>query len=96
MEAHFDIDLTLYSAEAGGRKEAISGEGFACPCLLDRENKIFADCRLILHGQIIAPGETKRVGIRFSHEPAAAMFFAARVFRLWDGRPIGEAIVVKA
>lgn len=53
--------------------EPITREGFACPCRL---NHTSADCRLLLSGQQIAPGETKRAGIRFSFEPepAAASF----------------------
>lgn len=90
MQHHFLIDLTLYLPEDGGRVEPITREGFGCPCKL---NDTFADCRLLLSGQQIAPGETKRAGIRFSFEPAAASFRAAGKFCLSDGRIIGEGIV---
>jgi hypothetical protein len=94
LEPHFMIDLTLFPPEMGGRKEPITREGFGCPCKLDKGGDTFADCRLSLRGQRIQPGETKQVGIRFSHEPAASLFRAKGKFYLWDGRIIGEAVVV--
>lgn len=96
LSPHFTIDLTLYPVERGGRKEPIAREGFGCPCKLDEHGDTFADCRLILNGQQILPGETKRVGIRFSFDPAAPLFQAAGRFYLWDRRPIGEAVVVSS
>ncbi len=93
-DPHFMVDLTLYPPEMGGRKEPITREGFGCPCKLDEKGDIFADCRLFLTGQRILPGETKRVGIHFSFDPAAQIFRAAGKFYLWDGRIIGEAVVV--
>jgi hypothetical protein len=50
------VDLTLYLPDEGGRKEPIEREGFACPCKLDEKSEIYADCRLFLGGQKIAPG----------------------------------------
>lgn len=94
IDPHFMVDLTLYTPEKGGRKEPITREGFGCPCKLDKNRDTFADCRLFLNGQHISPGETKRVGIRFSFDPAASVFRAAGKFYLWDGRAIGEASVV--
>lgn len=96
LDPHFMVDLTLYSPEMGGRKDPITREGFGCPCKLDEDGDTFADCRLFLNGQEIRPGETKRVGILFSFEPAASIFRAARKFYLWDGRIIGEAVVVRS
>jgi len=77
----------------GGRNEPISREGFGCPCKLEKEGSTYPDCRLFLNGQQIRPGETKRVWIRFSFEPAAQQFRNAGKFYLWDGRLIGEAKV---
>ena len=94
LDPHFIVDVTLYLTEMGGRREPIAREGFGCPCRLDEKSDTFADCRLFLSGQQIAPGETKRVGIRFSFDPAAPLFRAAGKFYLWDGRNIGEAEVV--
>lgn len=90
---HFMVDVTLYTSDRGGRSEPIAREGFGCPCKLEDNSNTFADCRLFLGGQQIAPGETKRVGIRFSYEPAASVFRSAGKFFLWDGRVIGEAVV---
>jgi hypothetical protein len=94
LHPHFMVDLTLYPPERGGRREPITRDGFGCPCKLEDGSDTFADCRLYLSGQQITPGETKRVGIRFSYEPAAPLFRAAAKFYLWDGRNIGEAVVV--
>ena len=93
---HFTIDLTLYPTDQGGRKEPISREGFGCPCKLDQKSDYVADCRLFLNGQSIAPGETKRVGIRFSYDRVVPIFRSAARFYLWDGRIIGEARGVPA
>jgi hypothetical protein len=92
-DPHFMVDVTLYPAEMDGRTEPIAREGFGCPCMLDEKSNTFADCRLFLSGQHISPGETKRVGIRFSFDPAALLFRSAGKFYLWDGRVIGEAVV---
>jgi hypothetical protein len=94
LDPHFKVDVTLYPTDKGGRQEPIKREGFGCPCKLDERSDTAADCRLLLGGQTIAPGETKRVGIRFSYEPAVPIFRLAGKFYLWDGRIIGEATVV--
>lgn len=90
---HFDVDLTLYATKDGGRREPIAREGFACPCKLTKESDEISDCRLILKGVVISPGETKRVGIRFMRDEMASLFQSAAKFYLWDGRIIGEAKV---
>jgi len=54
------------------------------------------DCRILLNGASIAPGETRRLGFIFlSGEEAAAIMRKAGKFYLWEGGIIGEAIVVK-
>lgn len=41
------------------------------------------------------PGDRRRMGIHFlSGEEAAGLMRAAGRFFLWDGRPIGEVVVV--
>ena len=90
---HFMIDVTLYEADQGGRRQPIAREGFSCPCKLEVSSDTIVDCRLILHGQQIAPGETKRVGIRFLHDASACLFQSAGHFYFWDRRIIGEATV---
>lgn len=94
LTPHFIVDLTLYPTAQGGRKEPISREGFGCPCKLDQKSDYVADCRLFLNGQSISPGETKRVGIRFSYGEVVPIFRSAAKFYLWDSRIIGEARVV--
>lgn len=86
------IDITLYPTEQGGRRDPIAREGFGCPCKLHKTSDTIVDCRLILDGQQVAPGETKRIGIRFSSDEVAALFHSAEKFYFWDGRIIGEAM----
>lgn len=93
LKPHFMIDVTLYGEDRGGRREPIAREGFACPCKIEASSNTIADCRLVLDGQQIAPGETKRVGICFLHEASASLFQSAGHFYFWDGRIIGEATV---
>jgi hypothetical protein len=52
------------------------------------------DCRVLLDGRSIAPGESARVGMIFLSPDSAAIFQAAGKFYLWEGGIIGEAQVV--
>jgi hypothetical protein len=88
-------DVTLYPTNEGGRGIPTSPEWFGCPCMVQKEDSSAWDCRLILLGRSMSPGETRRVGISFlSGEKAAQVFRAAGKFYLWEFRIIGEAIVV--
>lgn len=91
---HFMIDLTLYPTSEGGRREAIARDNFATPCKLTSEDDMLYDCRLRLFGQVILPGETKRVGIRFLWDEHAPLFREARKFYLSDSRIYGVAELV--
>jgi hypothetical protein len=43
----------------------------------------------------LSPGDSRRVGFVFlSGENTATVFWKAGIFYLWEGRPIGEAVVV--
>jgi hypothetical protein len=88
-------DVTLYSTNQGGLKGPTPTEWFGCPCMVDKESSRGWDCRLLLEGRSMSPGETRRVGISFiSGEKAAQLFRTARKFYLWHMRIIGEAIVI--
>jgi hypothetical protein len=87
-------DVTLYPTDQGGRKTPIL-LGWGCPCMIHKTDSKAWDCRLLLEGGSMSPGETRRVGISFlSGEKAAQLFRTAGKFYLWEGRIIGEAIVV--
>jgi hypothetical protein len=97
MQAHLIADVTLYRTEDGGRRGPTPAEWFGCLCRLTKDSTPAWDCRLILEGRRLAPGETRRVGICFlSGECAAQIFRHAGKFFLWDMRIVGEAIVVPA
>jgi hypothetical protein len=88
-------DVTLYPTSQGGKKIPIGPDWFGCPCMVGKDSSDAWDCRLLLDGRSMSPGETRRVGISFlSGEKAAQAFRAAGKFYLWESRIIGEAIVV--
>jgi hypothetical protein len=88
-------DLSLYATEVGGKTRPIT-EGFGCPCFPvgDRSGGAW-DARLLLEGEPLYPGQTRRVAFVFlSGERAAEIMRAAGRFYLWEMRDIGEAVVV--
>lgn len=95
-EPELIADVTLYATENGGRREPML-PGFGCPCVIDRNGPIEGwDALLLLGDQLMNPGETRRLGFVFlSGQKAVAPLRAAGRFYLWDGRFIGEAIVVE-
>jgi hypothetical protein len=88
------VDVTLYSMTEGGRHHPIVGEWFGCPCKLRKDDFDARDCRLLLNGQPMSPGETRRLGIKFLSDDSAPIFRDAGRFYLWEGKIIGEAVVV--
>jgi len=93
-------DVTLYSTADGGRKGPLRGdlhEWFGCPCKLQKSDEQAWDCRFLIKGLVIQPGETRRLGVVFlSREIALPMFVGAGRFYLWEGRIVGEAEVVQS
>lgn len=94
VDVDFFVDISLFPTAIGGRRESIAYEGFIHPYKLTPDTPWVADARLSLNSQIIAPGETKRVGIVFLHKQIVATFRAAKLFYLWDTRIVGWASVV--
>ena len=91
-EPEIIADVTFYPTEAGGKKLTVHGEWYGCPCKVGEE---YWECRiLLLHKITIAPGETRRVGIVFLSSEGAEKVRLAGKFLLWEGRSIGEGIVV--
>lgn len=88
------VDLSLYPTSEGGRGLPIMGEWFAFPCKFRKEDFEARDCRILLSGKSIAPGETARVGVKFLSPDSATLFRAAGKFYLWEGGIVGEATVV--
>jgi len=94
-EPELVADLWLYSTEQGGRKGAIT-LGWGCPCSAQRTIGEGWDGYPLLGDQAMKPGETRRaVGFVFlSGATAADKLRASGKFYLWEGRFIGEAVVV--
>jgi|SRR5579872_3508842 len=87
-------DLTLYTTEEGGKKPA-ARPGFGCACVVSKAPPLVGYDGWPMLTEPLKPGESRRVGFVFlSGEEAAAVFRRAGVFYLWEGRFIGEAVVV--
>jgi hypothetical protein len=88
-------DVTLYPTEEGGRKTPTSPDWFGCPCFTSKEHLEGWDCRILLQGVPLSPGETRRVGMVFlSPDLAVLALRKAGKFYLWEGHAIGEGVVV--
>jgi hypothetical protein len=82
-------DITLYPSEQGGRLSSILGKWYGCPCKVTKESYEGWDCRVLLDGNSLAPGETTRFGMIFlSAEKAVRLFRTAKRFYLCEGRII--------
>ncbi len=99
FEPHLIADVTLYSTVDGGRKGPLRGdlhEWFGCPCKLQKSDEQAWDCRFLIKGLVVQPGETRRLGMIFlSREMALPIFTGTGRFYLWEGRIIGEAEVLE-
>ena len=87
-------DVTLYATDRGGRRSPNVGEWFGCPCKFDEKDFSAWDGRILLNGEPMQPGQTKRLGIMFLSPEIAPAFRSVRKFYLWEGRIIGEAVSV--
>jgi hypothetical protein len=97
MSPHLMADLWLYPTKDGGRKQAI-GLGWGCPCTIQSEQGtgwIGYDGWPLLGEQPMLPGERRRVGYVFlSGQQAIDYLRSAPKFYIWEGRIIGEAMIV--
>ena|SRR5579872_3328643 len=87
-------DVVMYPTDGGGRK-SIAYLGWGCPCTVSTSQPLIGwDAWPLLDGPL-APGDRRRIGFVFSvGEEAAQIFKEARKFYLWEGKFIGEAVVV--
>lgn len=91
---HLIADVTLYPTGQGGRRGPTQSDWFSCLCKVRREDANAWDCRILMQGNPLSPGETRRAGVIFlSGERAASIFRIAGKFFLWELRIIGEANV---
>lgn len=88
-------DVALYPPSEGGRK-SIAYPGWWCPCMVSNSPPWVGYNGWPLLGDTpLEPGTKRRLGFVFlSGEEAADIFRKAGKFYLWEGRIIGEAVVV--
>jgi hypothetical protein len=91
MKPAFVAKITLYPTEQGGRRAAIKGDWFGCPCKFDEKDFTAWDCRILLQGEQMYPGETKQFGMVFLTPQAGDLFRMVEKFYLWEGGIMGEA-----
>ena len=87
--------VRMYETAAGGRTGP-AYTGWGCPCMVsEKEPLIGYDALPLIGDEPLLPGETRQLGFVFlSHEEAVPIIRAAGRFLLWEGRFVGEAIVL--
>lgn len=102
---HLIADVTFYPTDEGGAAQ-IKLPGWGCLCFESKDSHIKGeDGRSYLFGhdgwpqlrEPLKPGEQRRLGFVFlsSGEESALALRKAGTFYLWEGRFIGEAVVVQ-
>lgn len=88
-------DVVLYETDAGGRSgPALAGYG--CPCMVSKTEPLRGyDAKLLLGDVPLYPGQLRRLGLVFLSPDAMGVMRDAHKFYLWEGRFIGEAVVVE-
>jgi len=88
-------DMLLYPSDRGGKTQVVVS-GWGCPCKLTMDDDEPAwDGWPLLGDTMLEPGQGGRFGWMFlSGAEAADRMKAAGRFYLWEGRIIGEAVVV--
>lgn len=94
MSPQLIADVTLYPTAEGGKTLAAQ-PGWGCPCAVSKSSPLICWDAWPLLEEPLAPGDRRRVGFVFlSGEEAADILRKAGRFYLWEGRFIGEAVVV--
>jgi hypothetical protein len=93
---HLIADVTMYATENGGRAGP-AYPGWGCPCMVSQAEPLTGwDALPLLRDDALAPGQQRRLGFCFlSGEAAATIMRDAGRFYLWEGKFIGEAVVVE-
>lgn len=95
MSPQLVADVTLYPAAQGGRQTAAL-PGWGCPCCTSKAHPIAGyDAWPLLGDSPLEPSARRRLGFVFSSKEAPEIFEKSKKFYLWEGRFIGEAVVVE-
>lgn len=92
---HLTARVSLYPECEDGKIYPIS-LGWGCPCFVEKNKNLLAHDGYPLLGEAtMSAGETRELGYWFMlGEEAAIKFRTAGRFFLWEGRFVGEAIVL--
>lgn len=95
-EPELTADVTLFRTEDGGRQGPMM-PGYGCPVTISQNEPIEGwYALLLLRDEPLQPGETRRLGFVFlSGQRAVEALSTAGRFFLWEGKFIGEAVVVQ-
>ena len=88
-------EVRMYDTAAGGRESAAS-PGWGCPVFPSKSTRLSGwDALPLLRDDPLLPGESRRIGFVFlSGEDAAAALRREGRFYLWEGRFVGEAVII--
>ena len=88
------VDAYIYPTSVSGRVRPVPN-GYPCPCRPDRDVPVFADCRFLLDGKPLQPGERRRVELAVLGGKSYADWLRGfGKFYFWELGIFGEAIVV--
>lgn len=94
MTPQLIADVKLYRTEEGGR-ESTANPGWGCPCMVsDMPPWVGWDAWPLLGYDALNPGDERTLGFVFLSPDGLKAIRSAGKFYLWEGRVIGEAIVV--
>src|SRR4051794_21954434 len=98
-EVDATVRVRLFPTALGGRRTAISIPEYRCPVFFDDQREDAYDCQLLLGevGAILEPGgPSVIVPVTFmSPDLVLPMLRPGVRFILWEGKDIGEAVVVQ-
>jgi hypothetical protein len=95
INPHFIAEVRLYPTDRGGLSGPVRGERVGFPARFDEKDHTGWDCLILLRGDQLAPGETKRLGIAFLSPIIAPVFRSIDKFYLGINHAIGEARAVR-
>lgn len=88
----FVAEIVLYATDNNGRSGPTPPDKWGCLLGVDEQ---YSDCRVLLNGTPLAPGERRLVQVKLL-DPDASLgrFTPGRRFTVFDGRIVGEGKVI--
>jgi hypothetical protein len=94
MMSDFSAEVVLYESDNNGRDGPTPPDKWGCLLVVDEQ---YFDCRMLLHGTPLAPGERRLVQVKLlDPDNALGRFTPGRRFTVFDGRIVGEGKVIGA